>query len=279
MAAPVAREGYLHENYHYFHLRDTAGQERDFHFHEFCKVVLLLSGRVDYLLEGSSYRLRPWDVLLVNHHTIHKAVIDQSQTYDRVILYLDGGYAERVMPGAGLMNCFAQADRQTSHLLSPGPEQRRQLQGLVEALDRSGSDRGFGAQALRDTLVIQLLVHLNRMTAEALPYHPPERAHDPKVAAALSYINEHLAEELTVEALAEGVYLSKYHFMRLFRADTGSTVHGYIRQKRLMYASRLIREGVPANKAAVDSGFADYSSFHRAFRELFGISPGQLKKR
>ena len=42
-----AREGYLRENYHYFHLRDTAGQERDFHFHEFDKIVLLLSGRVD----------------------------------------------------------------------------------------------------------------------------------------------------------------------------------------------------------------------------------------
>ena len=39
-----AREGYLKENYHYFHLRDTAGQERDFHFHDFDKIVLLLAG-------------------------------------------------------------------------------------------------------------------------------------------------------------------------------------------------------------------------------------------
>ena len=49
-----SREGYLEENYHYFHLRDTAGQERDFHFHEFDKIVLLLSGRVEYAVEGSS---------------------------------------------------------------------------------------------------------------------------------------------------------------------------------------------------------------------------------
>ena len=46
-----SREGYLEENYHYFHLRDTAGQERDFHFHEFDKIVLLLSGRVEYAVE------------------------------------------------------------------------------------------------------------------------------------------------------------------------------------------------------------------------------------
>ena len=73
----VNREGYLKENYHYFHLRDTAGQERDFHFHEFDKVVLLLSGHVDYTVEDITYALKPWDVLLVKHHTIHKALIDK----------------------------------------------------------------------------------------------------------------------------------------------------------------------------------------------------------
>ena len=83
------REGYLHENYRYFHLRDTAGQERDFHFHDFDKIVLLLSGRVNYLVEDQSYQLRPWDLLLVKHHTIHKALIDRSEPYERIIVYLD----------------------------------------------------------------------------------------------------------------------------------------------------------------------------------------------
>ena len=99
----VSREGYLNENYHYFHLRDTAGQERDFHFHEFDKLVLLLSGRVDYTVESVTYTLRPWDVLLVRHHAIHRAVIDKSEPYDRVIVYLDRRFFERSLPGAGLM--------------------------------------------------------------------------------------------------------------------------------------------------------------------------------
>ena len=49
-------------------------------------------------------------------------------------------------------------------------------------------------------------------------------------------------------------------------------------QKRLLSAARLIRAGVPAAKAAADSGFGDYSAFHRAFRESFGVSPGALRK-
>ena len=93
------------------------------------------------------------------------------------------------------------------------------------------------------------------------------------------FYNENFRKELTVDALAERVFLSRYHFMRLFKAQTGSTVHAYIRQKRLMNAARLIREGMSAGKAAAESGFADYSAFHRAFRESFGTSPGKLAGR
>ena len=102
--------------------------------------------------------------------------------------------------------------------------------------------------------------------------------YDPKIRQVLSYINENLGEELRVEQLAERAYLSKYHFMRLFKSQTGSSVHAYVRQKRLLHAARLIREGMSVNKAAAESGFGDYSAFHRAFRESFGISPGELKK-
>jgi len=127
-----------------------------------------------------------------------------------------------------------------------------------------------------DTLMMQLLIRINRIAA--IEPESREKIYDPKIESTLSYINENLSRELSIDALAEKVYLSKYHFMRLFKAQTGSTVHAYVRQKRLLYASRLIRQGVNANKAAADSGFADYSTFHRAFKECFGTSPGMLKK-
>ena len=271
-----SREGYLRENYHYFHLRDTAGQERDFHFHDFDKIVLLISGGVDYAVEDRVYRLRPWDVLLVRHHMIHKALIDKSEPYERIIIYLDRKYFDRVMPGAGLLDCFERAGKTGCHLLAPDAGQREGLMAALDAYERSLTDEDFGAQAMRDTLMMQLLIRINRI-ASAAPERPDVRL-DPKIEDTLSYINENLSRELTVDALAARVYLSRYHFMRLFKAQTGSTVHAYVRQKRLLYAARLIREGINANKAAADSGFADYSSFHRAFRESFGMSPGELKK-
>ena len=269
-----SRAGYLREHYHYFHLRDTAGQERDFHFHEFDKFVLLLSGRVDYAVEDSLYTLRPWTVLLVKHHAIHRANIDRSEPYERIILYLDRQYFDRCLPEARLMDCFETADRTGQYLLVPSAEQRQALADTVAAYERAAEDAAYGAQAMRDTLVMQMLIQLGRMGAATAG----ERQYDPKIRQILSYINENLGRALTVGDLAERVYLSRYHFMRLFKAQTGSTVHAYIRQKRLLTAARLIREGIPAGQAAAESGFADYSAFHRAFRASFGVSPGQLKK-
>ena len=272
----ISRAGYLRESYHYFHLRDTAGQELDFHFHEFDKIVLLLSGRVDYTVEGSSYALKPWSVLLVKHHTIHKAMIDKSEPYERIIIYLDGKYFDRSAPGARLTDSFDQADRSGEHLLLPTEQQRRAIEKVLSDYEAAAEDQGFGAQALRESFIVQLLIYIGRMTAASS--EPGESQYDPKIRQVLSYINENLGEELRVEQLAEQVYLSKYHFMRLFKAQTGSSVHAYVRQKRLLHAARLIREGMTVSKAAAESGFGDYSAFHRAFRESFGISPGSLKK-
>ena len=273
----VSRAGYLRESYHYFHLRDTAGQELDFHFHEFDKIVLLLSGRVDYTVEGSSYALKPWSVLLVKHHTIHRALIDKSEPYERIIIYLDGKYFSRSMPEARLTDCFDQADKSGEHLLLPTERQRRAIEKVLSSYEAAAEDRGFGAQALRESFIIQLLIYIGRMTA-ASSGETAESQYDPKIRRVLSYINENLGRELRVEQLAEQAYLSKYHFMRLFKAQTGSSVHAYVRQKRLLHAARLIREGMTVGKAAAESGFGDYSAFHRAFRESFGISPGSLKK-
>ena len=271
----ISREGYLHENYHYFHLRDTAGQERSFHFHDFDKIVLLLSGKVDYTVENTVYPLQPWSLLLVRHHAIHRALIDVSAPYERIILYLDPGFFERVFPSAGLMDCFRTADRTGRCLLLPDEGQRKELSALLTSFEKALQDERPGSDTMRDTLLAQLLITVNRISAADAP--AADRAVDEKIGQTLSYINENLAADLSIDTLADRVFLSRYHFMRLFKEQTGSTVHQYVRQKRLLYAARLIREGVPAVRAAADAGFNDYSVFHRAFRTSFGISPSALK--
>lgn len=274
----IQREGYLRENVRCFHLRDTAGQERDYHFHEFDKIVILLSGRVEYEVETSAYDLRPWDVLLVRHHAIHKANIDRSEPYERVILYIDGKYVERAAPEERLMACFDRADAPGLHRLRPDGAARERLTALLTALEDAQRDGDrFGAETMRNTLLLQLLVEVNRLAPEAPEPAEGKPAYDDKIAQVLSYINENLDRELTVEQLAARAYLSRYHFMRLFKERTGSTVHDYVRRKRLLHAARRIRGGVPVSTAAAESGYADYSAFYRAFRDCFGVRPSDIR--
>jgi len=262
------REGYLKEDYRYFHLRDTAGQERDFHFHEFDKAVLLLDGRVDYTVEEKTYSLHPGDILCVPHHTIHRAEIDRSKPYERVILYIHRSFTERY----GLEDLFSPG----RHLFTPEGEEAEELKKALTDYEKAEKDRDYGASVMRDSIFLQILVRIGRAGQGQIRVW--KREHDPRLGDTVSFINAHLSEDITVDTLAERVYLSRYYFMRLFKEENGVTVHAYLRQKRLLYAARLIREGIPAGKAAMESGFGDYSAFHRAFRELFGVTPAGLQK-
>lgn len=275
-----SRKGYLDEDYHYFHLKDSSGQEHSFHFHEFNKVVLLLSGRVDYIVENTTYPLQPWSVLLVPHHAIHKAVIDVSEPYERIILYLDSDFLDRVLPNAGLMACFEAADRSGQYILLPDVRQREELTALLRSFEAAMDDTLRGAEAMRDTLIMQFFILLNRIRPAGEPAAETRSPRmDPKIRDTLAHISENLSGDLSVDTLAARVFLSRYYFMRLFKAQTGDTVHAYIRQKRLLHAARLIREGMPAAQAASACGFHDYSVFNRAFRSSFDIRPADLQKR
>ena len=88
---------------------------------------------------------------------------------------------------------------------------------------------------------------------------------------------ERVVEGLPSEACLHLGALFQYHFMRLFKEETGESVHAYVRQRKLLNAARLIREGMKTTEAAELNGFQDYSVFYRAFKETFGTAPGQLK--
>lgn len=278
--ANYAKKGYLHEEFRLFHLRDVGVEEMEYHYHEFDKIVIFLSGTASYMVEGRSYFLQPWDVLLVSHHLIHKPVIDPNDPYERVVLYLDPGFIRsHSTKDADLSACFRLARRRQFALMRAEGEERESLQNLLAELERAVADKGFGGELLARTRFLQLMIHLNRaMDRDHTDRDERASRYDPKIERALSYINEHLSEELSVDALAGQVYVSKYHFMRRFKELTGCSVHQYITQKRLLAAARLLRSGVSAQNACARCGFQDYSAFQRAFRRQFGMTPRDLLK-
>jgi AraC-like DNA-binding protein/mannose-6-phosphate isomerase-like protein (cupin superfamily) len=273
-----SKRGYLNDDFRLFHIRDNSPGEMEFHYHEFDKIVIFISGSASYIVEGRRYLLEPWDILFVSHHLIHKPEIDPSVPYDRIIIYVSPEFMAAHSSGAERLDlCFSVARDRDFCLMRMGLEQQ-ELRALLTALEGSVGSDGYGSGVMSTALFLQLLVFLDRaMLSDATHQQTGSSLSDPKIGQVLTYINENLPADLSVGRLSDMVYMSKYHFMRRFRELTGTTVHSYVTQKRLLAASELIRTGTAPSEAAQRCGFGDYSAFHRAFKTQFGVTPRDFK--
>lgn len=275
----VGKRGYLLEDHRLFHLRDSNGAKLDFHYHEFDKLVLQLSGKVTYNIEGKSYLLQPMDILLVSRNMIHMPVIDTSEPYERMILWISRDFlAGFSSEETDLTDCFRLTAQRGFHLYRPKGEDRLRYRELFDRIEEAGKSDRFGAKLLADTCVLQLMIALNRDVQSApTPAEMGTYRFDHKMEEITDYIRGHLGEDLSIDLLAKTFFLSRYYLMHRFKEVYGCTIHQYIRQKRLQQAAEQIRQGVPVLKAAEDAGFGDYSVFLRAFRAVYGKSPREWK--
>jgi AraC-like DNA-binding protein len=94
------------------------------------------------------------------------------------------------------------------------------------------------------------------------------------------YIDQHLTESVRTEVLARIAALSPGHFNRAFKQSTGISPHRYILQKRVAFATELLRETTRAlADIALDVGFADQSHFCRTFASISGETPSACRRR
>ena len=162
----------------------------------------------------------------------------------------------------------------TNLLRLPGAasaEMRRRLERLGELHQQDA----YGSDLLAAGCLVELLVELNRAAAERRGQQTADCSTDQVVDAVVSYNNEHYNEPLTLDLLAEKFFISKYHLLRKFDAQMGTTVHRYILQKRLLIAKQLLAGGVAPSEACGYCGFGDYANFYRAFRSEYGATPRQ----
>ena len=98
---------------------------------------------------------------------------------------------------------------------------------------------------------------------------------DERIEAILNFINTNLDKDLSIDLISKTFYLSRYYLMHSFKKETGYTLYNYIQKKRLIKASDLIKGGMRTGEVCSLCGFGDYSSFVRAFKKEFELSPRQ----
>lgn len=268
------RRGYLTEDFRLFHLKDTNTQEIAFHYHDFDKIIIFLTGEVNYLIEGRSYRLLPWDIVLVNHNEIHRPVVAAEVPYERIIIYLSPGFLSAYRSDTyDLSDCFRTAQKNHTHLLRMQPSARRSLMDSIERLEAAGSDTGYAHHLYQKVLFLEFLIQLNRIAGRHRLDYPDTQRSDSRILAVMDYIREHLSDPLSVDTLADRFHFSRYHLMRLFKQETGYTLSRYVTSKRLLAARELLSTDIPLTEICYCCGFQNYSSFFRAYKAEFGESP------
>ena len=272
------KKGYLTDDFKFFYLQDEKLPEFSYHYHEFDKIVIFLSGSSKYIIEGKTYDLQPKDIILVSRNDLHKPLIDPAFPYERIIIYAAPSFLQKhAAENADLSSCFQLTKKRQQHVLRFSPEIYEKIITPILHLQQDLAGGTFAHDLYIRLLFLEFLILLHRHI-ELEPALPAPSC-DKKIVDMIEYINENLFQDLSVETLSQRFYLSKYYMMRKFKEETGYTLHQYITQKRLLLSRDFILQNIPLTKICFDCGFKDYSTFSRAFKSVFQCTPSAYKKR
>lgn len=267
-----ARQDMSRTGFEVFHYQDPEIQEIPVHHHDFFEVYLFLGGKVDYFVEGRTYRLLPGDILLINPMELHRPLVEPGTPYERIVLWIDKAFLAAISDGAeDLADCF-RAPESRFHAAHTN------LESKLTALAQEFAGREYGSGVYCQGLLLQIIVELNRLVQRGEGAGAGAEI-DPLILLVLDYIRAHYNEPLSLNDLAERFYVSKYHLSHLFSRTVGVSVHRYILLKRLQNARELLGEGNSPGTVYRSCGFQDYANFYRAFKQLYGETPQDTLRR
>ena len=127
--------------------------------------------------------------------------------------------------------------------------------------------------------IMEILVLLSRAYYEISDSARQDITENEQINQIVSYINNHLKENLSLDHLADQFYLSKYYLSHQFKQFTGLSLYQFIMKKRLTIARNMLMQGKTVTEAYSDCGFNDYSNFLKAFKREFGEKPSDFSKK
>ncbi len=260
-----------------FEYRDKTTRDESFpyipHFHDSYEIFYFLEGEGEYIVEGKRYPLAPGDIIITNPRELHSPVI-RSDVYHRITiaihpLYLSGFITKDYNP----FNGFASRPLADQNRI---PADVVQSHGLAREIETIGAYY-TATNPCRDAMIkahlLILLESINRIISVSKLSFANER-----IQNIVHYINDHLAEKITLASIAEAFYINKHHLSHTFHDRMGMTLTDYITSKRIQHALELLADSAPLLDIALAVGFSDYAGFYRAFTKLIGTSPQHFRK-
>ena len=270
------RQTMLTNDYEIFHYSDKGLGKVSLHHHDFYECYYFISGDVTYMIEGKSYQLMPGDIILINSKELHQPIINNRDVpYERIVIWLNKNFLNTLCTEhANLKRCFE--DEEKENVIRTDVEAQQSIRAILNKLLKLENYSGMGLELLYRAYVTELLILLNNLLFFNTERFNISFEKSNLIEEMIDYINSHLEETITIEELSQQFYLSRFHLLREFKKYSGTTLHKFIVQKKLILAKELILQGIPINQVYERCGFGDYSNFFRAFKNEYGVTPKQF---
>ena len=257
-------------SYSYIHKRDKTPQLDNFalHTHKNFEVLVFLSGDAEFIVEGSSYHLKPNDILIARDNEMHQVYHRSGSAYERIIINIQNSFFEQ-------NSCPEYRDiflERTPGLGNKIDGEIALASGIFDTIARMERFIREGNRK-NDTIIkcalVEFLYLLNRLKTANSESTPQNEL----VKKVMDYVKENLNQPLDLDLLSDNFFVSKYHLCRIFKKNTGFTINHYLTSKRILRAAELHRTGQTLSEASLEAGFSSYSSFYKAYIKETGMSP------
>lgn len=237
------------------------------HLHDTYEILYVVSGRGRYIIEGNTYAMRPGTLILVSPYVYHSVEIEPGIPYARFVI----NFSPSAMPEiAKFMEDF---DLCEGGLFYSAASVSAALPSVFEKIELMATLPKAHHATYAQLILSEILILLS--TANTTKAEECEALG----ARVIKYLNTHIEKDMSLDKIAGHFFVSKYYLCRAFKRHNGISIHGYITQKRVMYAKQLIESGETASGAAYRVGFGDYSAFYRACLKVTGKSPLSIHKK
>lgn len=250
------------------------------HKHDFYEIYYLLCDNVSYVIGNQEYHPQKGDFILVPPGLLHypsEMHIAPEKNYSRIVLWCNIDFFEnftKIDPSINHM--WNAVTENNSYHIHPTAGSSARLYDRLLLLLNEQKHPEFASDAMTFALLTEIFVLINRTIHETKRFekHVPSTN---MFSNLISYIHTHLSEELTLTTLSQHFFVSKGYISRIFREYMGISAHQYIMSLRLEECRKSIQAGLPITTAIEMNGFHDYSSFYRAFKGAFLVSPREYQ--